>query len=102
PHPVVSGFPPSMWTSCSITRATRRSHKVCEARSIEAAAAFSHGSLLVPISSIILYTLSAIVFSFRSVPLIDYVQTASAFLRHRQLPSHADFDLSPKDASRRV
>src|SRR2546421_6251869 len=56
-----------MWRSCSTTRATRRSRKVCEARSTAAAAAFSHDSLLVPTRSITLYTLSAMLRSFRSV-----------------------------------
>src|SRR5258707_4000012 len=55
-----------MWTSCSTMRATRRSRSVCEARSMAAAAAFSHDSLLVPTSAITLYTLSAMVFPFRS------------------------------------
>src|SRR5256884_9976963 len=55
-----------MVTSCSTMRATRRSRKDCEARSMATAAAFSHDSLLVPTRSITLYTLSAMLFSFRS------------------------------------
>src|SRR5271165_6786273 len=44
--------------SCSTMRPTRRSRSVCDASSMAAAAAFSHDSLLVPTSSMTLYTLS--------------------------------------------
>src|SRR5438876_10925541 len=59
-------------------RATRRSRSVLEARSMAAAAAFSHDSLLVPTRSITLYTLSAMVRSFRSV--ITHKQPLASFL----------------------
>src|SRR6266705_4504110 len=54
-------------------RPTRRSRNVCEARSMAAAAAFSHDSLLVPTSAITLYTLSAMLLSFRP-GFIKYVR----------------------------
>src|SRR5215472_15012902 len=54
----VNGFPASRWMSCSTTRATRRSRRLFDAVVIAAAAAFSQDSVLVPITSITLYTLS--------------------------------------------
>src|SRR2546421_11262065 len=62
-----------MWMSCSTTRATRRSRKVWEARSMHAAAAFSHDSLLVPTKSITLYTLSAMLLSFRHAVILSEI-----------------------------
>src|SRR5512139_3150260 len=53
----------SSWT----TSAMRRSRKDLAAVSTASAAAFSHDSLLVPTSSITLYTLSAMVTSLDSV-----------------------------------
>src|SRR6185503_2999703 len=54
-----STLPFSICMSSSATSAIRRSRKDCEARSTATAAARSHDSLLVPTSSITLYTLSA-------------------------------------------
>src|SRR6266700_5179413 len=50
------------------TSATLRSRNDFEARVTAAAAAFSHDSVLVPTSSITLYTLSAMVGYLRSTP----------------------------------
>src|SRR5258706_3154432 len=63
----VSDLPASICTSCSTTRAMRRSRKVREASSMAAAVAFSQDSSLVPTSVTILYTLSsAMKFSLRA------------------------------------
>src|ERR1043166_6076176 len=53
-----------MWTSRSLTSAMRRSRSDCDAVLTAAETAFSHDVLLVPTSSITLYTLSAIRDSF--------------------------------------
>src|SRR5216684_3491010 len=64
----------SSWT----TSAMRRSRSVFAARSTAALAAFSHESVLVPTSSITLYTLSAIAGSFPV--FLEVVFLAAAFI----------------------
>src|SRR5258708_463815 len=85
----VSDLPASICTSCSITRAMRRSRNVREASSMAAAVAFSQDSSLVPTSVTTLYTLSsAMKFSLRASSLA--VESVTAVLAHdaQIAPSH--------------
>src|SRR5262249_41828512 len=58
-----TGLPSSIWMSSLSTSAMRRSRREPAARWTAADAAFSHDSVLVPTSSMTLYTLSAMVAS---------------------------------------
>src|SRR2546425_1936302 len=84
------------------TSAMRRSRSVFEARSTAALAAFSHESVLVPTSSMILYTLSAMAGSFL-VFLEVVLFAAAAFIalvRRLEQPgrAHAPADAHGDDA----
>src|SRR5438309_4106325 len=87
----------SSWT----TSAMRRSRSVLAARSTAALAAFSHESVLVPTSSITLYTLSAIAGSFLLFLEVVFLAAAFIALVHRlEQPgrTHATADAHGDDA----
>src|ERR1043166_2009821 len=73
------------------TSATRRSRSVFDARPTAAWGSFSHDSLLVPTSSITLYTLSAIPLALREVVLIALVRRLEQPCRaHPAADAHGD------------
>src|SRR3990172_8459252 len=89
-------LPFSSCMSSSATSAMRRSRSVRAARSTAAAAAFSHDSVLVPTSSTILYTLSAM-FSPFFRPDGQMCDTAQAGESLHPLPRKASVKLqTPK------
>src|SRR2546427_696663 len=88
----------SSWT----TSAMRRSRRVFAARSTAALAAFSHESVLVPTSSITLYTLSAIAGSFLPLLVLVFFPEGVfiALVRRLEQPggAHAAADAHGDDA----